>query len=264
MAYHGPIQGQLHGITYNATGGYVAVGYDYSIPRQNSIYLTSPDGVSWTGGTGPIQGGLSGITYDATGGYVAVGTILDTAEFSTIYLKSTDVISCDPISWTGSDKMQNIYPLFSSLTIDTIVDNTGSTGAPGQFLAAGPSGGSLVWSDTTVATSGITFTGPTGSILYSPDGVSVTGSGKLVYKQDVTTATQISIEGTLYGITNGPTGGYMAVGKNGNNTIYMSSSNGVSWTAGTGPIQGQRGIYRFLSILDKPRWSIMDRWDRVY
>ncbi len=72
----GPIQGNLYGITYDAAGGYVAVGAD-------TLYLTSPDGVSWTGGTGPIYGDLYGIAYGPIGGYVAVGNAGTIIEKST-------------------------------------------------------------------------------------------------------------------------------------------------------------------------------------
>jgi hypothetical protein len=243
----GPIQGQLRAISYDPVGGYVAVGRtpDY---QYNTIYLTSPDGVTWTGGIGPIQGELYGITYDAVGGYVAVGAISSVDEVnSIIYQKSPN-----GLSWTGSAEMDSITTsaLKTSLTIDALIDNIGSTGAPGQVLTAGPTGGTLVWASggggptgQTGPTGTFSFTGVTGAILYSPDGVGVTGSGKAVYKEDVTTTTPIPIPGTLFGITYGPTGGYMAVGNDGSDTLYLSSSDGVSWTPGTGPIQGiLRGV----------------------
>ena len=94
MEKHGQVEQDrfrvfLYGITYGPAGGYVAIGTD----GTNSIYLTSPDGETWTGGTGPIQGYLNGITYDAAGGYVAVGSISDG---SSLYLTSPD-----GETWTG-------------------------------------------------------------------------------------------------------------------------------------------------------------------
>jgi len=268
----GPIQGELLGITYGSTGGYVAVGYDFGDP-PNSIYLTSSDGETWTGGTGPIPGTLRGITYTPLDGYLAVGYVYDGSYNNTTFMRSSV-----GLSWTGSAELINETILKSTITPDILVDNLGSTGAPGQVLTARPTGAGLVWADPT-----ITIEGTAGSILYSPDGVGVTGSAKAVFQevfnnvpvlftgynvQAITNGAQGPIavgvagsetlyirhpdaatwiggtgpiQGALYGIAYGPTGGYVAVGFDNSsppNSIYLTSPDGVSWTGGTGPIPG--------------------------
>ena len=229
----GPIQGALTGITYNSADGFVAVGATETNGVLIPMYLSSPDGVSWTGGTGPVPGVLYGIAYGATGGYVAVGGTLANGGFgSSLYLTSADAES-----WTGgSIDIGGTETLKTSLTIDALIDNIGSTGAPGQVLTAGPTGSGLVWAAPT-----ITIAGVTGSILYSPDGVGVTGSGKAVFQQSYTYESN-DIPGILNGIAYGPTGGYVAVGYDPYNfqfyLSYLSNANFVTWTGGTGPIQG--------------------------
>jgi hypothetical protein len=150
----GPIQGALRAITYDAAGGYVAVGF----AGGDTLYLSSPDGETWTGGTGPIQGILQGITYGSTGGYVAVG-VDNSNPANNIVIYQT---SPDGETWTGSAEMggTSSSTIKTSITIDTLVDNTGSTGGPGQLLTAGAAGGGLTW------TTGLTYTqGPTGPVL---------------------------------------------------------------------------------------------------
>ena len=86
------------------------------------------------------------------------------------------------------------------------------------------------------------FSGTTGAILYSPDGASVTGSSKLVYKEVTEVTTTSPFLARLQKIAYGPTGGYVAIGYDDNyppNTIYLRSPDGETWTGGTGPIQGQ-------------------------
>jgi hypothetical protein len=139
----GPIQGELHGIAYGPTGGYVAVGFDNSTPR-NTLYLTSPDGETWTGGTGPIQGLLGGITYDAAGGYVAVG--INATTYANVYI-NVYMSSPDGETWTGTTELPLPPIIKTFITIDALIDNTGSTGAPGQVLSAGPTGSGVVWID---------------------------------------------------------------------------------------------------------------------
>jgi hypothetical protein len=150
----GPIEAYLSGITHDATNGYVAVGYD---TNQNSIYLTSSDGQSWTGGTGPIQGVIRGIAYGPTGGYIGVG---DDNNYSpiTLYLSSPD-----GLSWTGSTGMGSTGTgiIKNTLTIDALIDNIGSTGAPGQVLTAGPTGSGLIWTSGGAGPTG--DTGPQGN-----------------------------------------------------------------------------------------------------
>ena len=100
-----------------------------------------------------------------------------------------------------------------------LVGPTGSTGPTGTF----------------------SFTGVTGAILYSPDGTSVTGSGKLVYTEVLVSNTS-AIPGLMRGITYDSVGGYVALRVSSVTPPYesfiMSSSNGQSWIGATGPIPG--------------------------
>ena len=233
----GPIQGELYAIAYGPTDGYVAVGYDNSTSPVNTIYLSSSDGVSWTSGTGPIEGYLQGIAYNTAGGYVAVGSDRsrnDTTPGNTIYLTSPDAVS-----WTGSDTMGNTTAVKTSFAIDALIDNSGSTGAPGQLLTAGPTGSGLVWTDPPPNPLE-TFSGATGAILYSPDGLGVTGSSKLVYKEELVSITP-TLPGIMRGITYNSVGGYVGVRilsfEPPYESFILSSSNGQSWIGGTGPIQ---------------------------
>ncbi|NBO55892.1 MAG: hypothetical protein EBU84_15200 [Actinobacteria bacterium] len=156
--------------------------------------MTSADGQSWTGGTGPTTGGLFALTYDSVGVYVAVGTTIENGGYSTLYLTSPD-----GQSWTGGNIYnEGVETLKTSMTIDALIDNIGSTGAPGQVLTAGPTGSGLVWAEPTISISGVT-----GSILYSPDGVGVTGSGKAVF-QEITNSLSSSITGYLNGSNQPP------------------------------------------------------------
>jgi hypothetical protein len=81
--------------------------------------------------------------------------------------------------------------------------------------------------------------GPTGAILYSPDGVGFTGSGKLVYSEVVTPAPQ-QFSGILRTVAYGPTGGYVALGygtNDGNDIPNFTSPDEYTWTGGTGSIE---------------------------
>jgi hypothetical protein len=130
--------GYLYGITYDVAGGYIAVGQDnYPYP----LYLSSPDGVSWTGGTGSAQGGLNAMTYGSAGGYMAIGF----NENGNI----TRLSSPDGVSWTDSTIYFSISSTIikTSITTDKLIDNIGSTGAPGQVLTAGPTGSGLMWAN---------------------------------------------------------------------------------------------------------------------
>jgi hypothetical protein len=230
------ITAYLQAITYNSVGGYVAVGYD-NIPA-NTIYLTSPDGVTWIGGTGPIQGQLYGVTYGSAGGYVAVGNNDD----SSIYLRSPD-----GVTWTGG-----IGSIPQSQLYGITYDSAGGYVAVGYdgitsdiIYLTSPDG--ISWTDgrgpVTGQLFGITYSSAGGYVavgytyqngqnrtfyLTTPDGVSWTGSTG-------------PIPGVLKGIAYAPAGGYVAVGYDDTtgDTIYLSSPDGVTWTGGTGPIQGQ-------------------------
>ena len=138
----GPIQGLLKAVTYGDAGGYVAVGNDTT--GSNYLYLSSPDGISWTGGTGPNEGSIGAVTHGSAGGYVAIGNdLLDPKLFT----------SPDGVSWSGSDIAfsTNSTIFKTSLTVDKLLDNVGSTGTPGQVLTAGPTGAGLVWANTNMS-----------------------------------------------------------------------------------------------------------------
>jgi hypothetical protein len=229
----GPISGILNAVTYHATAGYVAVGSTEINGGLDSLYLTSSNGITWTGGTGPVPGVLFGIAYGPTDGYVAVGTKAGNAGYDALYLTTSD-----GQSWTGgSINSEGVEIPKTSITIDALIDNNGSTGAPGQVLTAGPTGSALIWADPT-----ITISGTAGSILYSGDGVGVTGSSKLFYGENII-STPVPIPGTLTAVTYGSGGGTIAVGFDNNvpgNTLYLINNDGSGlWTSGTGPIQGQ-------------------------
>jgi hypothetical protein len=130
-----PLPGVINGIAYGPTGGYVAVGNNN---LGNTLYISSPDGISWTSGTGPIFGSLRGIAYGPTHGYVAVGY----EATNSIYLSSPD-----GVSWTASSEMGTTTIIKTSLTVDKLIDNVNSTGYPGQVLTAGPTGAGLMWAD---------------------------------------------------------------------------------------------------------------------
>ena len=227
--------GAQYGITYNSMAGYVAVG----ITNGNSLYLSSPDGLTWTGGTGPIQGSLRGIAYGPTGGYVAVGDD-DGAAGNFLYLSSPD-----GVTWTGG-----AGPIQGELR--AIVN-----GPTGGYVAVGRTNSYPLY---LTSPDGLTWTGGTGIIQGEGDlnGITYDAAGGYVavgYSQvsydiryilyltspDGVTWTSATgpIEGTLLGITYASVGGYVAVGRSDDtNVLYLRSTDGVSWTGGTGPIIG--------------------------
>jgi hypothetical protein len=62
----------------------------------------------------------------------------------------------------------------NTLTIDALIDNVGSTGAPGQILTAGPAGSGLIWTSGGAGPTG--DTGPVG-LTGQPGTTMVSGSG---------------------------------------------------------------------------------------
>jgi hypothetical protein len=224
--------GTLSGITYNLAGGYVAVGYNNEDP-QNSIYLTSSNGQSWTGGTGPIPGFLYGIAYGPTGGYVAVGTAVLNGHDDTLYLSSPD-----GITWTGGTGP--ISGFLNGIAYDVA----------GGYVAVGYTQMNSINETLYLTTAdGVTWTGGTGpisgilrGITYDPlGGYVAVGYGSNNNTIYMTSSDGVSwtggtgpIGGVLNGITFTRLDGYLAVGyiNDGlyNNTTFVRSIDGLTWT----------------------------------
>ena len=189
--------------------------------------MTSPDGVSWTGGTGPITGGLTAVTYASAGGYVAVGARSQNGNI-TLYLTSPD-----GVSWTGGTGP--IPGILKGITYD----------AAGGYVAVGYDDNT---NDTIYLTSpdGVTWTGGIGPIQGQLKGITYDVAGGYVAVGNDTTGNNYLYlsspdgvtwtggtgpnQGLIGAVTYGPAGEYVAIGNDLNDAKLFTSPDGVSWS----------------------------------
>ena len=196
-----------------ATGKYVAVG-------DNSQIITSTDGISWATATVPAgSGDIIAITFGG-GQYGAItqrGNLLTSADG--ISWTSTVVTSSASLAATiidiAYDSVNNTYVVISDSNVWTVTDLAVSN------FASNPSLNAVIYSDNDQQFVAVGWN----KIQTSPDGITWTNQAVGAAQGELR-----RFYGVMY---NASAGLYVAVGETNSSSFTMTSSDGVTWTAGS-------------------------------